>query len=412
MTDLSERLTHLADQHANTPSSVTFADVTAARARQRRVSALLTGAVLATAAISAFVLLRPTPGITAADPSATSSGPVPSSAPAPSTWSVASADVPVPQRVLDGLAAITNPTLSHGPRGAVAWLRTDARTAASFWPEATRPRNPFAETPDAEVLVVAVSVANWVCPSNESCVRPDGFMVGIVAVAPGGPIAPMTVLDVPRSFAAHAGLHRFSVTGFPTGFPTGIPDSVTARVLADPAAGNLAWAQWQQTTSGQYTLHMYGHYVCGFCSAGPEDRAPEGDMVTITRAADGSRSYTVGGNAAEDLTIAPDFTAVFLPPIAPAAPTPGTTTPTVNSAEPVVVNHFGLGTHCGPVSLVYNGQYYANVAGAAHRFDPSWDPAVTDGTLTVTGDMAVFTDGNGHHETFEVAVPPTGANCR
>ena len=431
MTDLSERLHHLADSHGDTQGTVTFADVTAARARQRRTSALLAGAALATAFVTAFVLLRPTPTATiTADPSPSPSLAISSSVGPTSGPSVAASDVPVPQRVLDELAALTAPTVSENPRGAVAWLQTDGLTASKFWPRPAPPGPSVAGDPRQQVFVVAVSAQRSYCAPGNDCRREDGlFMVGIVpvpvagdgAVDGDGAIVRTIAFDVPRSFTEHAGLHRFTVTGY----PSGMGDAVAARVPTDPSGRNLAWAQWQQKPDGQYTLSMYGHYVCGICKVPMGAPAPEGDMVTFTRSTNGDSGFSVGLQAPEDPTIEPGFTAVFLPPVlsvaspvptttAPTSPTP-TSTPTTSTtstdAPPIVVSNFALMTHCGPRNLIYNGQYYGRVGGQLQYNDPSWNFNYTYGTLTITGQTAVFTDAAGHHETFIAAPQPTGQGC-
>ena len=427
MTDLSERLHHLADSHADTPGTVTFADVSAARVRQRRTSALLTGSVLATAFVTAFVLLRPTPQSTiTAEPSPSPTTAISPTAATSSTvgptsgLSVAASDVPVPQRVLDTLAAITVPSLSQGPRGAVAWLRTDARSAGKFWPDAVRPGYAYTGDPRQKVFVVVVGVKNVTCNDMGRCVREDGFMVGIVRDIDDATVAPMGVLEVPRSFTENAGLHRFTVNGY----PSGMSDAVAARLPKDPSGNSLAWAQWQQKVDGQFTLYMYGHYVCGSCKVPRGASAPEGDMLTISGGANGDSAFSVI-HAPDDPTIAPGFTAVFLPPITSGAspvptttdstsPTPTSSTPTRPTsadAKPLVVNNFALMTHCGPLSLVYDGQYYGRVGGQLHYNDPSWNFTYTYGTLTITGQTAVFTDTAGHHETF-VAQPQPSDYCR
>ena len=72
---------------------------------------------------------------------------------------------------------------------------------------------------------------------------------------------------------------------------------------------------------------------------------------------------------------------------------------------------FDLSTHCGINELVANGRYFQRVGGALD--DGSGNPPAgweqtsaghlgQRGTLTITGGVAVFSDKEGHVETFKV----------
>ncbi|WP_421742932.1 hypothetical protein [Cellulomonas sp.] len=67
---------------------------------------------------------------------------------------------------------------------------------------------------------------------------------------------------------------------------------------------------------------------------------------------------------------------------------------------------FSLYTHCGIHELTYDGGWYVRQGG---RLDDGsgnppdgWDNPTQAGTLTVTGDEAVFTDVEGHEEHFDL----------
>jgi len=72
---------------------------------------------------------------------------------------------------------------------------------------------------------------------------------------------------------------------------------------------------------------------------------------------------------------------------------------------------FDLPTHCGINELMANGRYFQRVGGVLD--DGSGNPPAgwsqtsaghlgQRGTLTITGDIAVFRDKEGHVETFKV----------
>jgi len=79
---------------------------------------------------------------------------------------------------------------------------------------------------------------------------------------------------------------------------------------------------------------------------------------------------------------------------------------------------FDLYTHCGINELRSNGRYFQRVGGvlvygsrtsAGLGNPPSgWGNPVQHGTLTITGDVAVFRDKEGHVETFKVRPGATG----
>lgn len=73
---------------------------------------------------------------------------------------------------------------------------------------------------------------------------------------------------------------------------------------------------------------------------------------------------------------------------------------------------FDLPTHCGINELMANGRYFQRVGGvlvdgsrtpSGLGNPPSgWGNPGQRGTLTITGDVAVFRDKQGHVETFKV----------
>jgi hypothetical protein len=79
---------------------------------------------------------------------------------------------------------------------------------------------------------------------------------------------------------------------------------------------------------------------------------------------------------------------------------------------------FDLYTHCGINELRSNGRYFQRVGGVlvAGSRTPSglgnppsgWGNPYQHGTLTITGDIAVFRDKAGHVETFKVRSGATG----
>ncbi|MDP1851206.1 MAG: hypothetical protein Q8K48_02175 [Candidatus Planktophila sp.] len=67
---------------------------------------------------------------------------------------------------------------------------------------------------------------------------------------------------------------------------------------------------------------------------------------------------------------------------------------------------FDLMTHCGIDELKADGRYFQRVGGilddGSHNPPPGWDNPSQHGTLTITGEVAVFRDKQGHVETFKV----------
>ncbi len=73
---------------------------------------------------------------------------------------------------------------------------------------------------------------------------------------------------------------------------------------------------------------------------------------------------------------------------------------------------FDLMTHCGINELRSNGRYFQRVGGVLDDGSgnpPSgWGKPFQHGTLSVSGDVAVFRDKVGHVETFKVRPGATG----
>lgn len=74
---------------------------------------------------------------------------------------------------------------------------------------------------------------------------------------------------------------------------------------------------------------------------------------------------------------------------------------------------FDLLTHCGINELRSDGRYFQRVGGvlkiSLHDRSPSgWGNPFQHGTLSVSGDIAVFRDKVGHVETFKVRSGATG----
>ena len=73
---------------------------------------------------------------------------------------------------------------------------------------------------------------------------------------------------------------------------------------------------------------------------------------------------------------------------------------------------FDLYTHCGINELQSNGRYFQRVGGifddGSHNAPSGWGNPVQHGTLSVSGDIAVFRDKEGHVETFRVRPGATG----
>ena len=67
---------------------------------------------------------------------------------------------------------------------------------------------------------------------------------------------------------------------------------------------------------------------------------------------------------------------------------------------------FDLYTHCGINELSASGKYFQRVGGilddGSHNPPSGWGNPTQTGTLTLSGDIAVFRDKLGHVETFKV----------
>jgi hypothetical protein len=67
---------------------------------------------------------------------------------------------------------------------------------------------------------------------------------------------------------------------------------------------------------------------------------------------------------------------------------------------------FSLYTHCGIRELTYDGGWYVRRGGVlddgSGNPPAGWDNPFQAGTLTVTGDEAVFTDVDGHEAHFDL----------
>ena len=88
---------------------------------------------------------------------------------------------------------------------------------------------------------------------------------------------------------------------------------------------------------------------------------------------------------------------------AAVTPTPGETSTTTA---------FDLYTHCGINGLKVNGRYFQHVGGSLDDGSGNpprgWDNPYQRGTLTVSGDLAVFRDQAGHVERFKARPGATG----
>ena len=85
-------------------------------------------------------------------------------------------------------------------------------------------------------------------------------------------------------------------------------------------------------------------------------------------------------------------------PIAPPI-SPGKT-------DQVYTMPFDLYTHCGINELSASGKYFQRVGGilddGSHNPPAGWGNPTQTGTLTLSGDIAIFRDKLGHVETFKV----------
>ena len=73
---------------------------------------------------------------------------------------------------------------------------------------------------------------------------------------------------------------------------------------------------------------------------------------------------------------------------------------------------FDLMTHCGIDELKADGRYFQRVGGilddGSHNPPPGWGNPSQHGTLTITANVAVFRDKQGHVEKFKVRSGATG----
>lgn len=73
---------------------------------------------------------------------------------------------------------------------------------------------------------------------------------------------------------------------------------------------------------------------------------------------------------------------------------------------------FELSTHCGIRELSVDGRWYEREGGVlddgSGNPPAGWDNPFQRGTVTVTGDTAVFTDDEGHREVFVLREGATG----
>lgn len=78
---------------------------------------------------------------------------------------------------------------------------------------------------------------------------------------------------------------------------------------------------------------------------------------------------------------------------------------TVEKTDQVQTVPFTLRTHCGISELMANGRYFQRVGGylddGSHNPPAGWGNPSQSGTLTISGDTAVFRDKVGHVETFK-----------
>lgn len=81
-------------------------------------------------------------------------------------------------------------------------------------------------------------------------------------------------------------------------------------------------------------------------------------------------------------------------------------------AKSIQLAPFDLSTHCGINELMADGRYFQRVGGilddGSHNPPTGWGNPFQRGTLTITGDVAVFRDKVGHVETFKVRSGATG----
>ncbi len=89
-------------------------------------------------------------------------------------------------------------------------------------------------------------------------------------------------------------------------------------------------------------------------------------------------------------------------------------TPTiVKKTDQVQTVPFTLRTRCGINELMANGRYFQRVGGylddGSHNPPAGWDNPSQSGTLTISGNIAVFRDKLGHVERFKAGKRPEGS---
>ncbi|HUW86848.1 MAG TPA: hypothetical protein VMW30_00505 [Candidatus Paceibacterota bacterium] len=91
---------------------------------------------------------------------------------------------------------------------------------------------------------------------------------------------------------------------------------------------------------------------------------------------------------------------------------PAKTSVRTATAKPIQLVPFDLMTHCGINELRSNGRYFQRVGGVlddgSGNAPSGWGNPFQHGTLSISGDVAVFRDKVGHVETFKVRSGATG----
>lgn len=93
--------------------------------------------------------------------------------------------------------------------------------------------------------------------------------------------------------------------------------------------------------------------------------------------------------------------------------TPIATPTTPAQSNQIQTVTFDLYTHCGINDLMAYGRYFTHVGGSlgdgAGNPPDGWGNPYQHGTLSVSGDIAVFRDKLGHVERFKVGKRPDGS---
>ena len=94
------------------------------------------------------------------------------------------------------------------------------------------------------------------------------------------------------------------------------------------------------------------------------------------------------------------------------SPIAAPTTPAQSDQVQAVV--FDLYTHCGINNFVAYGKYFARIGGSlsdgSGNPPDGWGNPFQRGTLTLSGDTAVFRDKLGHVERFKAEKPPADSH--